>query len=150
MIAIQQKRTDLRPLLDEINKVDLEDAPRAWEVYKDALKEKERVDLPAQQEAEGVVSKVVSTTGSVFKSLLGAGPMKKQYSYGTSIGQIENACRQIREGIKNDYERFLKAEKKMMEEQKMMIKKHQEDLKNSDLKLIDYIMGNVPQPGETA
>ncbi|KAJ3000678.1 Mitochondrial import inner membrane translocase subunit TIM50 [Globomyces sp. JEL0801] len=133
------KVSDIRTLLNEINKIDAKDISGSWQKYKDQLK-----DLEFQQHESTSQSSGFSVTG-IAKSLVGGFGRNSQALRSTAtISDIERHCKVIKARMDSTYNQHLAEQARYLEEQEQFIEQQKQALKNSDLKLIDYIMGNGP------
>ncbi|KAI8893306.1 HAD-like domain-containing protein [Globomyces pollinis-pini] len=133
------KVSDIRTLLNEINKIDAKDISGSWQKYKDQLK-----DLEFQQHESTSQSSGFSVTG-IAKSLVGGfGRNSQALKSSATISEIERHCKLIKARMDSTYNQHLAEQARYLEEQEQFIEQQKQALKNSDLKLIDYIMGNGP------
>lgn len=161
VFATTQKIDDLRPILSTLRNLDSNDLPKAWATHKDNLKTliKQRAPSPstaqagAGQEGNSLVSLVTSTLGALFApSSLSKSNSSSSFmsSTTTAIDKIEQYCADTRLLLNKELESHEKEVVSRKAEQREMIEKQIAEIKNSDLKLIDYLMGNVPPPGGSA
>lgn len=86
---------------------------------------------------------LVGNSGSIVASA-NSGPV---LSGGSAVTKIEKYCADTRKMLEKELQSHMKNVEVHRKEQEEMMKKQLDEMKNSDLKLIDYITGNVPQPG---
>jgi hypothetical protein len=136
----------LRPILDEIKKYDSKDIFDGWAKYKSILKEAENVTAVPER-SSSIYSSIASQTTSILSSLVGGGLNRKE-SYGpaNTVEQLERTSDLVTSKLKSDFKRLLVQEKQLVEERRKAIEAHKEKLQKSDLTLLDYLMGNAPQP----
>jgi hypothetical protein len=141
------KDKDLRPVMNEIRKFDSDDISNGWSLYKKQLKEV-KSDTPSEN---GLIGNLVNQGGSVLRTLLGGdfgSNRNQQIEKVRSIEQLEYSCDKLAKALSSEYKRFQKYEKKLIDQHIEQFKKHQQELENQDFTLMDYMTGNVPQPGE--
>jgi mitochondrial import inner membrane translocase subunit TIM50 len=152
-----QKIADVRPVLSAIKAHDCQDLPRAWELHKQHMKKANTASLTETETKPKEVEKplsilesitytlnaLVGNSGSIVSSA-NAGPV---LSGGSAVTKIEKYCAETRKMLEKELESHMKNVESHRKEQEEMMKKQLEEMKKSDLKLIDYITGNVPQPG---
>ncbi|KAJ3306277.1 mitochondrial inner membrane protein required for protein import [Kappamyces sp. JEL0829] len=142
--AAAQKIKDLRPLLTNLKELDGQDLPRAWESFKANLralaKEKEGTHVEVKES-------LFATISSTVQALVGGGVSTSRPNV-TSIDRLEKYCADTRKALDKDLKRHAKSIEEHRHEQEEMIQQQMEEIKNSDFKLIDYLTGNVPQPGQ--
>lgn len=155
IFATSQKITDLRPLLATIKSYDEKDIPHAWQQHKDNLR-----DLIKKKQESSSVAESTKTTPqpssfmnlatSTLQALVGSGGIAKGINRNTAtpIDRIEQYCKESREILDKELESHMKNAEAHRKEQEEMIKKQIEEIKNSDLKWIDYLTGNVPGQGQ--
>ena len=139
---------DIRPLLTSLKEIDKEDIPRAWEIYKENIRNQARSkDLALV--APKAQSSFFSTIANTFQAIagVGTGGLATARPSNSSIDRIETYCAGIRKALDRELINHAKNVEKYRKEQDEMIEKQIEEIKKSDLKLIDYLMGNAPQPG---
>ena len=160
IFATTQKITDLRPLLNTIRSIDEKDIPKAWTTHKDNVKAliKQRALVPASPDPEAaqnpnssLFGMISSTVQSLFggNSLEGGSTLTRglgKANVPTAIDRIEQYCADTRKMLDKELVAHEKNAESHRKEQMEMMKKQIEDLKNADIKLIDYITGNIPQP----
>jgi hypothetical protein len=160
IFASTQKITDLRPLLNTIRSIDENDTPKAWATHKENIKTliKQRSSTPASTDNDTTIkpsnSSLFGMLTSTVQALFGASSLEGgsaltrslgKTNASTAIDRIEQYCADTRKMLDKEllaHEKYAETHRK---EQMEMIKKQIEDMKNSDIKLIDYITGNIPQ-----
>ena len=145
--AMAEKMNDIRPLISALNDLDRNDIPKAWTLYKEQLRSVDQKDLPVSTGSTS--GSLISSVTSTLQQLVGgAGSIASSRKEFTSIDRLEKYCADTRKVLDREYKKLSKNLESQRKEQEEMIQKQIEEIKNSDLKLIDYIMGNVPQPGQ--
>ncbi|KAJ3260463.1 mitochondrial inner membrane protein required for protein import [Boothiomyces macroporosus] len=144
------KIKDIRPLLRTIKQYDDKDFPKAWNMHKDHLRSIAKNILGSDDKASSV-----EQIGSLLKTLVGmnSGALHASSQNASEIGalslnNIESHSAYIKKVLNKEYDKHLKTLEKHRKEQEEMIQKQIEEMKKNDYKLIDHIMGNVPQPGQ--
>ncbi|KAJ3274569.1 mitochondrial inner membrane protein required for protein import [Terramyces sp. JEL0728] len=150
MFMETNKIKDIRPLLKTIKQYDEKDFPKAWKMHKDHLR-----SIANNIYGGSSTSSSFEQIGSVLKSLVGmnggalSSSQQKTDEIGAfSVNQIESYSAHVKKILGKEYEKQLKNLEKHRKEQEEMIQKQLDEMKKSDYKLIDHIMGNVPQPGQ--
>jgi len=151
-----QKIEDVRPLLAAIKSHDQNDIPKSWEMHKELMKNSNTTDLATEKKFPAIppatlVETITGTVGALFGiggSLVSTSSSGPKLSGSSAVSRIEKYCTDTRKMLENELASHLKNVESHREEQDQMIKKQMDEMKNSDLKLIDYITGNVPQVGD--
>ena len=143
--AISKKENDLRPILKQLKEFDPVDIPHGWKLFKEKEKTLVNVKQPVAESKS-----IWEQAASVAKQLVGSEIMHKQSQFGKvdSIEQLEQTSKLLKQNIQHEFERFEELEKKMIEEHLAQIEKHKKQLAEAEYTLIDYLTGNVPQPGD--
>ncbi len=111
---------------------------------KDSIKKKleEKQQLHSQSYSSFITDTLMSLIG---KGGISQGP---KFNPTTSIDRVESYCVETRAILERERKAYLKNIEAHRKEQEALIQKQMEEIKNSDLTLMDYISGNVPQLGE--
>jgi hypothetical protein len=131
--------------LNEVKSFDENNITHGWELYKNNLKLKDmKPEVPQQQTS--FYGSIAKETTNVLSSLVGGGIVKKETTFGpaNNVDQLEKTSKLIRENLSREYKKFLVQEKLIKVERLEAMEKHKALLAESDLSLMDYMMGNVP------
>ena len=145
--AISKKENDLRPILQSVKELDSTNIPNGWKLFK----EKQSSSANSIETTKEPTS-LWQQASTVAKLLVGGEIMHKTSQFGKvdSIQQLEQTSKLLKQNIKHEFERFEELEKKMVAEHLAQIEKHKAELAEAEYTLIDYLTGNVPQPGQPA
>lgn len=133
--------------MKEVKSFDESNISHAWELYKNNLKLKD-MKPEVSQEQSSFYGSIAKETTNVLSSLVGGGIVKKETAFGpaNNVHQLEKTSKLIRENLHREYKKFLVQEKLIKIERMEAMEKHKALLAESDLSLMDYLMGNVPGP----
>ena len=145
--AISKKENDLRPLMQSVKELDGNDIPNGWKLFKE--KEKTLLTMPKPVVENQSLWQQASQLGRL---LVGGEIMHKPSQFGKvdNIEQLEQTSKLLTKNIKQEFEKFEELEAKMVSEHLAQIEKHKAELAEAEYTLIDYLTGNVPQPGQPA
>eukprot|EP00842_Homolaphlyctis_polyrhiza_P005801 jgi/Hompol1/6221/HPOL_004890-RA len=167
MLQLTNSQEDIRPVLNLLRKIDQDDIPKAWQIYKDASRKQFELEFEAerkrlQRQAEerqtlttSATPSFLSTVGSTLGALVGANRTGSLIKGGPAaaaagaqsipsfniIDEIEKIAREDRVLFDKQQEEHKKLLEDMRRQQEEAVKRHFEENKKKKLTLVDYMMG---------
>lgn len=137
--------TDLRPLLMNIKEYGEKDIPTAWSMHKDRIKK----EVLEKLEVVGPSTSLLSSVSGTLQALVGKGLSGSSSQPGATapLERIEKYCADLRIALNKEFASHIKNAEKYRQEQDVLIQQQIQEMKQGNHTLIDYLTGNVPQPG---